>query len=274
MLLSTFVSFLSVAACAIQSCGQDGVVALTFDDGPSANIPLLLQLLSDNGDVKVTFHVVREYLRDQQHIAWVQSCIDHGHVVGARLMQPIGGDVDTVCKVLLDYSAFFKATFGGYELQFLRLPYGTQATGPMRQAIQRLGLKLTESSLDSQDYLPGSSIDGIYQAFALVLQSTAPGFGSFICLQHDMIAPSVNAIPRIIQLVEERSYSLVTLQQCTAGSTDAGVPSGTDATGGGGTQLGASPFLTDGESNENSASGQILSLAALAFCFVVALAVH
>lgn len=71
----------------IKTCTQPGVVALTFDDGPSTFTGRLLDVLKNNGNVKATFFINGKNagdLNDQPMKDAVKRMIADGHQVGSH----------------------------------------------------------------------------------------------------------------------------------------------------------------------------------------------
>jgi len=202
----------------ITKCNQDGLFAMTFDDGPSKNIPQLLEILREQ-KVKVSFHFVPSFLSDPNVQKLVRQVAEAGHEVGIRSDPKwnLGKMSSEEIKDLFGKAAKNMSKFTGKKTRFARLPYPADDQ-KIIDAVESAGLFVTQANLDSQDSVSGATSDSIFEAFELELDSIGKGEGSFISVQRDMVAATIKATKRIVELIESRSYTLVTLDQCVGES--------------------------------------------------------
>lgn len=78
---------------------EEGVIYLTFDDGPSYRTPEVLQILREE-NVKATFFVIGR--ADEQSRQWMRDIVAEGHTLG---MHTYSHDYDAVYASVEDYLA-------------------------------------------------------------------------------------------------------------------------------------------------------------------------
>ncbi|GAA3459415.1 polysaccharide deacetylase family protein [Saccharothrix longispora] len=176
------------AAGAAPACG--GYVALTYDDGPSAQFtrPLLNALRS--AGARATFFDLGSRVQQQAHLArettsagmWIAN-----HSWSHPYLTNLGAAA--VAKELGDTQNAIRNATGRTPTLF-RPPYGaTNAT--VQNEARKLGLTQVTWSVDSQDW-NGASTDSIVRTV------TAANAGAIV-LMHDGYQSTVNAVPRIVQ---------------------------------------------------------------------------
>jgi peptidoglycan-N-acetylglucosamine deacetylase len=198
------------------SAAQRGEIALTFDDGPDADVtPRVLDLLDEAG-ARATFFCVGVRARAHPHLvreiaarghAVENHAFEHSRAMGfygvGRLVRDIGDAQKTLADITGSAPKFFRPPFG------IRTPL----TEP---ALARLGLRCVAwnvRSLDSVD----SNADRVG---ARVVRRLTPGA---IVLMHDGLegrrrsatagAPSViGALPLVLATLRERAWRSVTLR--------------------------------------------------------------
>jgi peptidoglycan/xylan/chitin deacetylase (PgdA/CDA1 family) len=195
---------------------QRGEIALTFDDGPDADVtPRVLDLLDEAG-TQATFFCVGARARAHPHL--VREIVARGHAVEnhafehsramgfygvGRLVRDIGDAQKALADITGSAPKFFRAPFG------IRTPL----TEP---ALARLGLRCVAWNVRSLD-----SVDKcVDRVAARVVRRLAPGA---IVLMHDGMegrrrpatagAPSViGALPLVLATLRERAWRSVTLR--------------------------------------------------------------
>ena len=198
------------------SAAQRGEIALTFDDGPDADVtPRVLDLLDEAG-ARATFFCVGARARAHPHL--VREIAARGHAVEnhtsehsramgfygvGRLVRDIGDAQKVLADIIGSAPKFFRAPFG------IRTPL----TEP---ALARLGLRCVAWNVRSLD-----SIDSCANRVAArIVRRLAPGA---IVLMHDGLegrrrsptagAPSViGALPLVLATLREHAWHSVTLR--------------------------------------------------------------
>jgi len=198
------------------SSAERGEIALTFDDGPNADVtPCVLDLLDEAG-ARATFFCVGA--RARGHPRLVREIAARGHTVenhafrhslamGFYGVRRLVRDIGDAQKTLADIT--------GVAPEFFRAPFGirTPLTEP---ALARLGLRCVAWNVRSLD-----SIDSCATRVASrVARRLTPGS---IVLMHDGMegrrrraradAPSVmGALPLVLATMRERGWRSVTLR--------------------------------------------------------------
>ncbi|MFF5362412.1 polysaccharide deacetylase family protein [Streptomyces scabiei] len=177
----------SAEAAPARPAACSGYVGLTFDDGPSANTPALLNSLRQNGLRATMFNQGQNAAGNPAQVRaqvaagmWVANhSYTHPHLTQLGQAQ-IDSEISRTQQVI--------AAAGGGTPKLFRPPYGeTNAT--VRSVAARYGLTEILWNVDSQDW-NGASADAIVQAAARLTNGQ-------VILMHDWPANTLAAIPRI-----------------------------------------------------------------------------
>jgi peptidoglycan-N-acetylglucosamine deacetylase len=179
------------------------VVALTFDDGPSAYTLRVLAILRRFG-VHTTFFVIGRQVRGNE--ALLRRELAEGNAIGNHTFTHANVSGGGIRQMLSTQGAIRRAT--GYTPCLFRAPYGAASGVIIRQA-RALGMNTIQWSVDPRDWsLPGSGA-----VYSRILSTTRPGA---IILMHDGGGPrgqTVAALPRVISTLRARGYRFATLPQ-------------------------------------------------------------
>jgi len=194
----------------VTSVPVDGpYIAMTFDDGPSAVLtPRLLDILKQR-NIKVTFFVLGQLVKEHPEI--VQRAVAEGHEIAnhswdhkALNKLPEGG----LKHELTDTSEeITRAT--GKPVTLMRPPYG--ATNPrLSRAIEKeYGMKVILWSVDPFDWKrPGPQV-----VSQRILSGTKPGA---IILSHDIHPGTIEAMPATLDALQAKGYKFVTVTELLA----------------------------------------------------------
>ena len=208
-----FAAFMSVTEAAIRNrCQANGVVALTFDDGPADYTGQLLNHLSDK-KVKATFHLTTQYLTDPNVQETIQRIAGDGHLVGLRT-EP-SWDLfqmsDDQIKASIARQSQVMAEFLGYQPILIRLPY-KKYDDRVLSAIESTGAVVTVHNLETYDYT--GDTNRILKAYQVSLNLAGKGAGNFIAVQHDGVSASVSVVPQVIDLIRNLNYKMIKLDEC------------------------------------------------------------
>ncbi|MBV8901086.1 MAG: polysaccharide deacetylase family protein [Verrucomicrobia bacterium] len=192
------------------SCHVDGqYIAMTFDDGPSAeNTPRLLDLLKQRG-IKATFFLIGQNAAEHPEI--VKRILEEGHEIGNHSWTHPQlsklSDERVTDEIVKTQNAIHEAS--GYTPTLLRPPYGA-ITQRQREWIEsRFGLSVILWSVDPFDWKrPGVSV--IEQR---ILSGAEPGA---IVLSHDIHKQTVDAMPATLDALIKKGYKFVTVSQLIA----------------------------------------------------------
>jgi peptidoglycan/xylan/chitin deacetylase (PgdA/CDA1 family) len=191
-------------------------VALTFDDGPSAWTPAVLDLLREH-DARATFFVIGARARERPDE--LRRIVAEGHEVGSHtLTHPrltevgddearaeIVGGVEAVEQVLGERPRLFRAP-------------GFHADDRVLALVAELGLDPVFADVDPQDWQPGKDSHTI---FRLVLGRLRPG--AIVDLHdgypppptssRDDCTPTVEALDHLLMCLRAERYEPVTISE-------------------------------------------------------------
>ena len=188
------------ANCVVQRC-----VALTFDDGPSANSEHLLDVLAGL-EVKATFFVIGRSIGGRS--ATLQRMQREGHEIGnhtwdhPRLSQATPEEIAR--QVALADAAITRAVGASTTLRPVRPPYAALSDAA-RRAIGRPVVMWSLDSLDWKDRDPAH--------IAARMRVAWPGA---IILCHDTNASTADALPEVVEALREKGYRFVTISELYA----------------------------------------------------------
>jgi peptidoglycan-N-acetylglucosamine deacetylase len=184
-------------------------VAMTFDDGPSAeNTPRLLEMLKQR-NIKATFFLIGQNAAANPEI--VKRILADGNEIGNHSwthpqLSKLSDDRVTA-EITKTQDAIKEAT--GFTPTLLRPPYGA-ITARQREWIEnRFGLNIILWSVDPFDWKrPGASV--ITQR---ILSQARPGA---IILSHDIHKQTVDAMPATLDGLIAKGYKFATVSELIA----------------------------------------------------------
>jgi peptidoglycan-N-acetylglucosamine deacetylase len=184
-------------------------IAMTFDDGPSAeNTPRLLDILKQRG-IKATFFLIGQNV--QENPAIVKRILAEGHEIGNHTwthpqLSKLSDD-KVKMEIGKTQDAIKEAT--GYTPTIIRPPYGAITTREKEWIEKDLGLNVIIWSVDPFDWKrPGPSV-----VSQRILAGAAPGA---IVLSHDIHKQTVDAMPATLDALIAKGYKFVTVTQLIA----------------------------------------------------------
>jgi peptidoglycan-N-acetylglucosamine deacetylase len=184
--------------------GDAPAVAFTFDDGPGAVTPALLDVLARHG-APATFNVLGERLRGRE--ATVRAAAAAGHEIGAHGWRHEDHRDDPAARaaaVELTAEAVEAAT--GRRPGVFRPPYGLTSP-PLERAVARRGLVTVLWDVDPRDWEePGAA--AIRDRVLATIRS-----GSIVLLHDDRpeLAPTVEAVDMLLSALPARGLRPVTI---------------------------------------------------------------
>src|ERR1700760_3577027 len=184
-------------------------IAMTFDDGPSAeNTPRLLEMLKQR-NIKATFFLIGQNVVSNPDL--VRRILAEGHEIGNHSwthpqLSKLSDDRVTA-EITKTQDAIKDAS--GFTPTLLRPPYGA-ITARQREWIEnRFGLNIILWSVDPFDWKkPGASV--ITQR---ILSQARPGS---IILSHDIHKQTVDAMPATLDALIAKGYKFATVSQLIA----------------------------------------------------------
>ena len=181
------------------------MVALTFDDGPDAKTtPQALDILKKYG-VKATFFMVGQNVAGNEAI--IKRVKQEGHQIGLHTWDhPVLTKlpIETVKKEIFDTQAAIYNVVG-IKPMITRPPYGA-----INQTIQ----KVIDQSFIMWDV---DSLDWKSRNTKSIMQEIAKTKPGSIILMHDIHQTSIDALPSVLQYLQEKGYTLVTVDELLEG---------------------------------------------------------
>lgn len=180
------------------------IVALTFDDGPSRNLPKIFKILNKY-NAQATFFIVAD--RIGKHSAAVSEIVTQGSEVGNHTNSHLQLDTASSDQIAseLDKSQETIGQILGQKPPLMRPPVG-RYNNQVVEAARSRKLAVVLWSVHSQDTGNGSAreiADG-------VISSASPGD---IILMHEMGDNSLEALPIILSKLRGEGYKFVTVSQ-------------------------------------------------------------
>lgn len=194
------------------------VIYLTFDDGPSANTPKVLEVLRREG-VKATFFVTAQ---SKENLKYIGKAHKEGHAIAAhtyshspsiyKTTETYFADLDKIQNVIKHYTGsttnIIRFPGGSSNLMYYRASGDPLTMIRLSQAVRDRGYQYVDWNVSSED------ATGVHVPVETIIRSSCKSKGNDICLlMHD--APgkqtTVQALPYIIQYYKNRGYRFATL---------------------------------------------------------------
>lgn len=177
-------------------------IALTFDDGPhEIYTKKLLDGLKERG-VKATFFLIGENIEGKEEI--VRRMKAEGHLIGNHTYHHVNlkeiSEETAEKEVLMTCNKIYD-TIGTYT-SFVRPPFGEWKKN-LDFNITMIPVSWTVDSLDW-------TTDNVEKTINRVVKDVKEGD---IILMHDIYASSVEAALRIIDILQEKGYTFVTVDE-------------------------------------------------------------
>ncbi|WP_017556917.1 polysaccharide deacetylase family protein [Nocardiopsis baichengensis] len=179
-------------------------VALTFDDGPGGRTPELLDTLAEH-DAKATFFVTGEPVREHPRTVRREYAEGHeiaNHTVTHPDLTSVGEG--QVRDELSEVNGLVRRETGMLPT-LMRPPYGA-TDGKVASVAEDLGLAEIIWNVDTNDWKDRNSSVVADRA----LKGAAPGA---IILMHDIHGTTIDAVPEIVEGLNEKGYTMVTVSQ-------------------------------------------------------------
>ncbi|OZG57522.1 Polysaccharide deacetylase [Bifidobacterium tissieri] len=210
--------------CSVQKC-----VALTFDDGPNAVSPQVVQTLESEG-VQATFFAVGQTVgaadaegaegasagagsagAEEASISPLVKALSSGSVIGDHTWNhtdlPSMNSADRAQQLVDTNRAVQSVT--GQPVRLLRPPHGAYDEASRRTAVA-LNLGLVDYDVDSYDW---KSLNAL-KTREKILAQVRPGS---IVLMHDIHQSTADALPDVIHDLRRLGFTLVTVPQLLDG---------------------------------------------------------
>jgi peptidoglycan/xylan/chitin deacetylase (PgdA/CDA1 family) len=182
------------------------IVALTFDDGPSAYTEQILDLM-EKYDARGTFFVLGE--RIEYRPETLLRAVELGSEVAGHSWSHPSLTVhspERIRQELLDTQEAIEAVVG-FAPSFYRPPYGA-FNDTVKSVSAELGLAVVNWSVDTRDWQT-RNVNSIYNEIMHGVQTRQYP----IVLTHDIYDATVKAMERIIPELTELGYQFVTVSE-------------------------------------------------------------
>ncbi len=177
-------------------------IALTFDDGPSAEYTqTLLDGLEERG-VKAAFFVIGANIEKDGNEELIRRMHEEGHLIGNHTYHHInlGGMSRKEAEKELELTDRLVRELTGEETFLVRPPFGEFPEG---EETDKLYVKWT---LDSRDWVTKNTGEIVRKVVTDVKEND-------IILMHDCYETSVEAAVQIIDILQEEEYEFVRLDE-------------------------------------------------------------
>lgn len=203
-------------------CSNAGQWALTFDDGPSRNVPGLVERLNSLG-IKATFFVNGRNIADLSNPTGpdaiiLKNAFNSGHQIASHTfthanLAQLSFD-DMWREMQLNDNAI--AAIIGKRPLIMRPPY-LAINDDVLAAMGTWGYKVVTSNLDTRDFEAAASADILqfqHQNVDGVIAQSDPRFNSFISLNHDFTNKVTDWVSELSAIVKAKGYRFVTVAEC------------------------------------------------------------
>lgn len=179
-------------------------VALTFDDGPSAQYtPTLLDGLEKRG-IHASFFVIGENIEKQGNAEILARMKEDGHVIGNHTYTHVNLSKlseEQAREELNKTDALIRQATGEIPI-FARAPYGAEPLAKEKD-LERIYVRWTVDPLDWMTEDAGQIVEA-------VVREVQDGD---VILLHDCYESSVHAALQIIDILTERGYEFFTVEE-------------------------------------------------------------
>ncbi|MBC1376220.1 polysaccharide deacetylase family protein [Listeria sp. FSL L7-0091] len=192
----------SVKAPEIPKAKTNKVIALTFDDGPSASVtPKVLETLKRN-NVKATFFVLGSSVINNPGL--VKRELEEGHQVGSHSWDHPQltklSEKEVYNQILQTQKAVYDQT--GYFPTTMRPPYGAVN----KKVAEEIGLPIIQWSVDTEDWKNKNP----KVVTSRVLSGASNGG---IVLMHDIHPTTAASLDKTIKALKKQGYEFVTIDE-------------------------------------------------------------
>jgi peptidoglycan/xylan/chitin deacetylase (PgdA/CDA1 family) len=213
----------SVESQRYEGCKFPGEASLTFDDGPAADTPILLDYLKEQ-DIKATFFInciSCKNIPDPQGV--VRRIHEEGHILGSHTYTHANLSAISNDEILFEtmwLQEDLQKVLPNYTMRYLRPPFG-EADARVEKTVHDLGIFLTAWNVDSNDWKVFESKNNpetekrAFEGFkADVERIKTEGRLGIITLQHDTLSLTVNSTRQYVDILRTQGYKFVDLERC------------------------------------------------------------
>jgi len=191
---------------------KPGLVTFTFDDGVSANYNQLLDILKKE-DIKATFFVIGSSLMASR-IPRLKRAHDEGHTIGNHTWSHTNMThlSPELLKKEVNATSEKIESIIGVKPKYIRPPYG-DINNIVRGELAAMGYTVVLWNVDAEDWDLKRSDETVWKYYEDLFSKADPLKHSYIILQHDRTVRSVEMTPKIIKLVRDKGFKIVSLDE-------------------------------------------------------------
>ncbi len=198
----------------------DGVVYLTFDDGPGKYTSKILDIL-DKYQVKATFFVTSQF---PGYLNMIKEEANRGHVVGVHTYSHKWSIYNSVDDYLSDFNKMEQIVYEqtGVHPKYFRFPGGTSNTvsrSHCQGIMTTLSKLMTEKGYVYFDWNVDSGDSHGKKATASYvlnnIKTYVKGNGSYIILMHDIQTSTKDALEDVIVYLKGKGYTFKSIDEST-----------------------------------------------------------
>jgi peptidoglycan/xylan/chitin deacetylase (PgdA/CDA1 family) len=215
----------SSRASVITKCTRPGLFALTYDDGPSQNIPTLLAKLAQL-NVKATFFInANNFAKfdnpSSADAKLVRSIFDSGHQIGTHTYSHV--DLGTAgIQLMWDQMRLNDEAISriiGQRPTHLRPPF-LSTSSSMLDAMGSWGYKVISINMDTKDFsfTGRNAVRSMQNLVFPTLRRSNIRTDSFISLNHDFTGSIVAWTESFVREIQAKGFKLVTVAECIGDS--------------------------------------------------------
>jgi peptidoglycan/xylan/chitin deacetylase (PgdA/CDA1 family) len=185
-------------------CKQIKCVALTFDDGPFDYTGKVLDMLAEH-HAKATFFVVGQMVTPQTRF-YLRRMVSEGHELGNHSWDhpPLTSLSHGALRGQLERTQEVVKAATGATMRLLRPPYGA-TDGKVAEEAAHVGLAQIMWDVDTLDWRDRDS--------SLVARRASEARPGSVVLMHDIHKSTVDAVPRLLRLLNAKGYTFVTVSE-------------------------------------------------------------
>ncbi|KAJ8328378.1 hypothetical protein O5D80_003736 [Batrachochytrium dendrobatidis] len=194
--------------------------ALTFDDGPTTNVPAILDMLKTN-NVKATFFVNGNNFADlavEPYISILRRAHTEGHQIASHTLTHPDLTSLNAAQMWTEMSQndILIRNIIGKSPVYMRPPYGS-INALVLSAMATWGYQVVTWNLDSGDWAHNNDSNMIAEndaSYANDMAGHPIPATPFISLQHDFVINEINWALHVITKFKNLGYSFVTVGEC------------------------------------------------------------
>ncbi|GIH49733.1 Peptidoglycan/xylan/chitin deacetylase, PgdA/CDA1 family [Microbispora rosea] len=191
-------------------CRQRKCVALTFDDGPAEYTGHVLDLLAAH-HARATFFLLGQMITNETQ-DFVRRMAAEGHEIGNHSWDhaSLPGLSSDALRRELDRTQEAVQKASGVTMRLMRPPYGATSKA-VDDETKQTGLAQILWAVDTLDWLNRNP--------TVITQRSAAAKPGDIVLMHDIHPTTVQALPRLLDELDRKGFTYVTVSELLGGTT-------------------------------------------------------